>query len=202
MTTRRKDQNTPTTIEDLTPDPQNARFHNQYNLSLIERGLNEVGAARSIVIDEDGVILAGNGVVEAAANAGIEKVKVVDATGDEIIAVRRSGLSPRQKKRLALYDNRTSETSEWNPEVIDEINRNERDMLVGIMDEKTIARVLRTIQPDTQPEPFNPQEPDTGETQDSVKGKILMLIEFESIEQRQVWQKLATDKGLTIRLYG
>ncbi len=58
-------------IADLKPDSRNARKHNQRNLNMIVDALHKVGAARSIVIDEDGVILAGNGVVEAAADAGI-----------------------------------------------------------------------------------------------------------------------------------
>jgi len=77
--------------------------------------LRDVGAARSIVIDEANVIRAGNGVVEAAAEAGIAKLRVVDADGDEIIAVRRRGLSPEQLRRLAMYDNRSGEFSTWDP---------------------------------------------------------------------------------------
>lgn len=80
---------------------------------MIEKAMNEVGAARSIVVDENGVILAGNATVEAAAAAGIEKVQVIDADGETIIAVRRTGLTDEQKKRLALFDNRTAELAEW-----------------------------------------------------------------------------------------
>ena len=105
-------------IADLKPDSRNARKHNQRNLNMIVDALHEVGAARSIVIDENGVILAGNGVVEAAADAGIERVQVVDADGETIIAVRRSGLTDKQKKRLAYYDNRTAEVAEWDAEQI------------------------------------------------------------------------------------
>jgi DNA modification methylase len=102
----------------LTPDPQNARRHSERNLSLIASSLTEVGAARSIVVDEDGVILAGNATVEAAARAGIDRVRVVDADGSELIAVRRTGLSDEQKKRLALFDNRAAELADWDPEVL------------------------------------------------------------------------------------
>jgi DNA modification methylase len=70
------------------------------------------------VIDEDNVILAGNGVTEAAAEAGITRVRVIEASGDELIAVRRSGLTGAQKRSLAIYDNRTAELAEWSPEQI------------------------------------------------------------------------------------
>jgi hypothetical protein len=106
------------TIADLKPDPHNARKHNPRNLGMVINALHEVGAARSIVIDENGVILAGNGVVEAAADAGIERVQVVDADGETIIAVRRTGLTDKQKTRLALFDNRAAELAEWDAETI------------------------------------------------------------------------------------
>lgn len=104
-----------THIEDLTPDPNNARRHNPRNIGVIERSLSEVGAARSIVIDEDGVILAGNATTTAAQQAGITRVRVVDADGDELIAVRRTGLTDEQKVKLALADNRAAELADWDP---------------------------------------------------------------------------------------
>jgi DNA modification methylase len=81
---------------------------------MVVDALQQVGAARSIVLDENNVVLAGNGVVEAAAEAGITAVRVIDANGHEIIAVRRSGLSPEQKRALAIFDNRTGELATWN----------------------------------------------------------------------------------------
>ncbi|OQC57678.1 MAG: DNA methylase [Verrucomicrobia bacterium ADurb.Bin018] len=110
-------------IGQLKPDPRNARKHNPRNVGMIEKALGEVGAARSIVIDEEGVVLAGNGVLEAAGNAGIERVQVVDADGETIVAVRRKGLTPEQKAKLALYDNRTAELAEWDTEVLADIGK-------------------------------------------------------------------------------
>jgi DNA modification methylase len=103
-------------VSDLVPDPENRRKHNPRNIGMVVDALQQVGAARSIVIDENNVILAGNGVTEAAGQAGITKVRVVEAKGDEIIAVRRSGLSAEQKRSLAIFDNRAGELAEWNPE--------------------------------------------------------------------------------------
>jgi len=80
---------------------------------MVSDALRAVGAARSIVIDEDNVVLAGNGVTEAAAEAGITKVQVVDVDGSTLVAVRRRGLSVEQKRALAIYDNRTAELATW-----------------------------------------------------------------------------------------
>jgi hypothetical protein len=109
----------PTTVAGLLPDPANRRTHNARNVDMIRDSLQAVGAARSIVIDERNEVLAGNGVLEAAQQTGISKVKVVDADGDTIIAVRRTGLTAAQKRDLALYDNRTAELAEWNLEQLE-----------------------------------------------------------------------------------
>lgn len=100
-------------LRDLRPDPSNRRKHNPRNLAMLTDALRSVGAARSIVIDETGEILAGNGVVQAATALGLDKVQVVDVEGDTLVAVRRSGLTPEQKRSLAIYDNRTAELAEW-----------------------------------------------------------------------------------------
>jgi len=101
-------------LRDLTPDPANRRAHNPRNVGMIADSLHAVGAGRSIVIDEDGVVLAGNATIEAAAEAGIEQVRIIEASGHELIAVRRRGLSAGQKRALALADNRAAELATWN----------------------------------------------------------------------------------------
>jgi len=103
-------------IADLTSDPVNAREHNPRNIGMIGDSLQEVGAWRSIGIDEDGVVYMGNGVVEAAQERGLRRVLVVDADGETVVAVRRTGLSQEMKHRAALYDNRSAELSSWNTE--------------------------------------------------------------------------------------
>jgi len=132
------------TLADLKPDPQNARKHNPRNIGMIVDSLHQVGAARSIVIDEDNVILAGNGVVDAVAEAGIMGVRVVEASGNEIIAVRRSGLTPEQKVKLALYDNRTAELAGWEAETLQEIS--EAQDLSDLFTEAEWKRITKTLE--------------------------------------------------------
>jgi len=131
----------PAHIADLQPDPKNARAHNPRNVGMIADALHEVGAARSIVIDEDNVILAGNGTIEAAGQAGITKVQVVEADGDTIIAVRRRNLTPAQKRQLALADNRTAELAEWDPDVLRDLRADGTD-LSGLFTDEELAKVL------------------------------------------------------------
>ena len=105
-------------IESLNQDPENARIHSDDNIEAIRTSIGLVGAGRSIVIDEDGVILAGNATVKAAEAAGIKEVQVVETDGDVLVAVRRRGLTREQRKQLAYADNRASELADWNLEQI------------------------------------------------------------------------------------
>jgi DNA modification methylase len=109
-------------LADLKPDRNNARKHNPRNIGMVANSLREVGAARSGVIDEDGNILAGNGTYEALSEAGIEKVKIIQADGNEWVVVQRKGLSEKQKLKLALYDNRSAELAEWDKDVLADID--------------------------------------------------------------------------------
>lgn len=109
------------TLADLQPDPRNARKHNERNIGQIETSLDRYGLGRSIVVDEDMRVLCGNGLITAAANVGIDKVRLVETAGDEIVAVVRRGLTEEQKLGLAIADNRAAEIAEWDPETLREI---------------------------------------------------------------------------------
>ena len=143
------------TLGDLVPDPKNARRHNPRNVGMIEQALNEVGAGRSIVIDEKGTVLAGNATIEAAAQAGLERVQVVDADGRTLIAVRRSGLTPEQKVRLALYDNRTAELADWDDGVLAELVADCPEVAKGLWSDAELHALLADVgrgQTDDEPQ--------------------------------------------------
>ena len=104
------------TIKDLKFDDKNFNKHTEFGMSLLEKSLRENGAGRSILLDKDNNIIAGNGIVEAAGSVGIEKVKIVEAKGDEIIAVKRTDVSINSHKgrEMALADNATAKADlEW-----------------------------------------------------------------------------------------
>jgi hypothetical protein len=127
---------------------------------MLVASLQEVGAARSIVIDENNRVLAGNGTVAAAAEAGIENVQVVDADGETIIAVRRSGLSKDQKTRLALLDNRTADIAEWDVEMLASIAKDGVD-INDLWSENELNLMIGDIQPPNDPRAEWPDAPPT-----------------------------------------
>lgn len=93
------------------PDPKNARRHGDRNKQMIRASLEEVGAFRSIGVDGDDIVRAGNGVYEQAQALGL-KVREIEDAPDELIAVKRPDLRGDAAIKAALWDNRTSETSE------------------------------------------------------------------------------------------
>ena len=133
----------PDHIASLTHDPKNARKHTPRNVGTIVSALHEVGAARSIVIDEDGVVLAGNATLDAAAEAGITKLRVIETDGTELVAVKRTGLTPEQKTRLALYDNRAAELAEWDADVLQELAQ--ENLLDGMMTEAEVQAITQAF---------------------------------------------------------
>lgn len=108
-------------IHDFKPDPKNARIHNDRNKKAIIESLREFGAARSIVVDADGIVRAGNGTFEAAKEAGIQKVQVVDADGESLIVVRRNDLRGEAAAAYGIVDNRTAELADWDPNLLNEV---------------------------------------------------------------------------------
>jgi DNA modification methylase len=151
-----------TSIKDLKSDHKNARKRTDRSASLIAESLKRYGAARSIVIDEDGRILAGNGTVEGAKKAGITNVRIIEAEGDELIAVRRAGLSEDEKVGLALADNRSSDLSEWDHEMLRQLSE-EHDLAPWFEDDELLAEVLEPEEGNTDPDavPEAPEEPIT-----------------------------------------
>jgi 16S rRNA G966 N2-methylase RsmD len=155
------------TLSDLKQDHKNARKRTQTSASLLQESLQRYGPARSIVIDEDNRILAGNGTVEAAINLGIDGLRIIDAAPDELIAVRRTGLSEDQKVGLALADNRTADLAEWDAEMLQQLSKEhdiapwfEDDDVEALLEQvEKLDPVEGNTDPDEAPEP--PTDPIT-----------------------------------------
>lgn len=100
-------------------DPKNYRKHGEKNKQLIHSSLKDNGAGRSILLDKEDVIIAGNGVYEQAQELGLT-VRVIESDGSELIAIKRTDLATSDEKRklLAVADNKTSDTSEFDFEML------------------------------------------------------------------------------------
>jgi len=90
-------------IESLNLDPNNARKHSQRNLDAIAASLDKFGQRKPIVVHR-GVILAGNGTVEAAKSLGWKDIEITTVPDD---------WDDDTAKAFALADNRSAELAEW-----------------------------------------------------------------------------------------
>lgn len=94
-------------IDQLCPNPKNAKAHPEVQIEKITQSLQEYGAYKNIVINADNLILAGNGSYLAYKKLGVGVIP----------CYRLTHLSAAQEKGLALMDNKSSE-SEWLPEML------------------------------------------------------------------------------------
>ncbi len=104
----------------INPDQRNANKGTKRGKELLKQSLQELGGGRSILLDKDGNIIAGNKTFEAAQESGI-KVRVIEAGRDELVAVQRTDLDlddpTGEARRLAYLDNRVSELDlDWDPD--------------------------------------------------------------------------------------
>lgn len=110
-----------TTLDHLVPDDKNFNKGTEFGNAMLEKSLRKLGAGRSIVIDKNNRIIAGNKTIENAMNIGMEDVIVVETTGNQIVAVKRVDidLDSAKGRELALADNATSKANlDWDENLI------------------------------------------------------------------------------------
>ena len=106
-------------VADLVPDGRNANRGTPRGRAVLDKSLQELGAGRSILVDRNGRIIAGNKTHEAAAGAGLEDVIIVETDGTQLVAVKRVDLDldDEAARRLAYADNRAAQLGlEWDVE--------------------------------------------------------------------------------------
>lgn len=108
-------------MTDIKLDSRNYRIHDDRNKQLIRKSLQEYGTGRSIVIDADGEIIAGNGVYNEAKELGIP-VREIENDGSELVVIKRTDLKRNDKKRdgLAIMDNSASDSSKFDVPLLQE----------------------------------------------------------------------------------
>jgi ParB-like chromosome segregation protein Spo0J len=117
-------------ISSLTADPANVRRHNAKNLEAIAASLNRFGQQKPIVVDQSGVVRAGNGTLSAAVSLGWNEIAVV-----------RTTLSGADAIAYAIADNRTAELAEWDTEAL-----SQQLAALRIEDEEIAAATGFTVQ--------------------------------------------------------
>ena len=124
-------------VESLSLDPRNARTHGTKNLAAIRASLERFGQRQPLVVSKDGVVIAGNGRLEAAREMGWTHIAVV-----------RVEDTHAEASAYAIADNRTSDLAGWDDGVLAEILEELRDEDAELAaatgySERDIDRMLR-----------------------------------------------------------
>lgn len=115
-----------TNIESLVPDNKNFNKGTEYGDRLMDESLRKFGLARSIVIDKNNRIIAGNKTAEKAADIGFTDVLVVEVDGNQLVAVKRKDidLDSAKGRELALADNATGKANlAWDESLIEDVSQ-------------------------------------------------------------------------------
>ena len=109
-------------VADFIPDLRNANRGTERGRAMLEDSLRQYGAGRSILVDREGRVVAGNKILQTAAEIGLEDVVVVQTDGTQMVAVQRMDLDLAKDPRaraLAFADNRVGEVDlDWEPEEV------------------------------------------------------------------------------------
>jgi hypothetical protein len=101
-------------LSDYTPDDRNANKGSPRGYGALEHSLRQYGAGRSLLVDKNGKLIAGNKTAEKAAELGIEDVIEVQTDGRQLVVVRRTDLdldTDAAARELSIADNRVGELS-------------------------------------------------------------------------------------------
>ncbi len=83
-------------VAELKHPERNVRIHTEKQVKELQRSLEMFGQIRPVIVDENNVVLAGNGLVKALREMGTETVDIF----------RKEDLTENQKKKLMLADNK------------------------------------------------------------------------------------------------
>ena len=95
-------------LDQLTPDPGNARVHGRDNLAAIRASLERFGQVRPLLTTSSGTVLAGNGTLAAMRALGWTEAQVLRLPWDD----------PDQCRAYAIADNRTAELAAWDTDTL------------------------------------------------------------------------------------
>ena len=114
-----------TKLTRFSQDPENLNKGTDKGRRMLSQSIQDLGAGRSILVDRNGVIIAGNKTAEAAIAEGLEDAIVVQTQGDKVVVVQRTDLdltTDPKAKQLAIADNRISEMDlSWDTEALQKL---------------------------------------------------------------------------------
>lgn len=111
-------------LKDLIQDDRNLNKGTERGQQLIEKSLREFGAGRSLLLDKNNRIIAGNKTHRNAEAIGMDDVIIVETDGTKLVAVKRTDIDLDSKKgrEMALADNATVKVDlAWDTEELESV---------------------------------------------------------------------------------
>lgn len=112
-------------IAELIPDDKNFNQGSEYGKHLLDKSFEKFGAGRSILLDKNNRIIAGNKATESFGEGGGENVLIVETDGKTLVAVKRTDIDLDSKvgRELAMADNATQKADlVWDEVAIREVS--------------------------------------------------------------------------------
>jgi ParB-like chromosome segregation protein Spo0J len=95
-------------IERLIPYANNPRLHSEADLDEIAASIDEWGWTNPVLVDEQGVLIAGHCRTAAASKLGLKSIPVIVARG----------WSEEEKQAYRLSDNELAARASWDPDLL------------------------------------------------------------------------------------
>ena len=185
-----------TKLSELIQDPHNANKGTERGAEMVRQSITKLGAGRSILMDKNGVLIAGNKTQQAAIDAGLLDAIVVRTDGNQLVVVQRTDLDlsiDAKAKELAVVDNRSSEIGlEWDTEFLANLSH-DVDLSDWFKDEELVD--ILTDMGDLEP-PIDLSDGDDEEPPDSNPGGDRPIAVTLSWKDQQRWTALKAVLGL------
>lgn len=95
-------------VDDLIPYARNSKIHDETNVNLIAGSIKSFGFNNPVLLDGENGIIAGHGRVLAAKKLGMKQIPTIEL----------QGLSETEKRAYIITDNRLTEKSEWDKDML------------------------------------------------------------------------------------
>lgn len=151
----------------LVPYARNSRTHSDEQVAQICASIKEFGFTNPVLIDDEGVIIAGHGRTMAAQRLDMK----------EVPCLRLGYLTDAQKKAYVIADNKLALNAGWDDEMLaielKELNAEDFDLsLTGFDDDELAALLAEAVEEGLTDEDSVPEAPETPVT---VEGDVWVL---------------------------
>ena len=155
-------------VADLIPYVNNARTHSDEQIAKLAGAIKQFSFTNPLIIDQDGMILAGHGRLAAARKLGMDEVPCI-----------RVPLSGAAARAYILADNRMAELAGWDNELLrvelDFLREDGFDLDLTGFDEAALAELYGDTLPSLDGDKDPDEAPELPETPTSVLGDIWLL---------------------------